>query len=67
MLKYIPQDTLFYWNMSLMQKALLFASAMNKGSYGFNGFAHNIVLEDFFQVEGPEPPRKKVHVVQSAP
>ena len=53
--------------MSLMQKALIFASALNKGSYGFNGFGHNIVLEDLFQVEGTEPPRKKVCVVQSVP
>ena len=60
MLKYIPQDTLFCRNMFLMQKALLFASALNKGSYGFNGFGHNIALEDFFEVEGTEPPRKKV-------
>ena len=67
MLKYIPQDTLFHRNMSLMQKALCFASALNKGSYGSNGFGHNIVLEDFFEVEGAEPPRKKVCVVQSAP
>ena len=59
MLKYIPQDTLFFRNMSLMQKALFFASSLNKGSYGFNGFGHNIVLEDFFEVEGVEPPRKK--------
>ena len=67
MLKYIPQDTLFFWNMSLMQKALFFASALNKGSYGFNGFGHNIVLEDFLEVVGAEPPRKKAHVVQSVP
>ena len=59
MLKYIPQDTLFFRNMSLMQKALFSASALNKGSYGYNGFGHNIVLEDFFEVEGTEPPRKK--------
>ena len=59
MLKYIPQDTLFHRNMSLMQKALFFVSALNKGSYGFNGFGHNIVLEDFFEVEGTEPPWKK--------
>ena len=67
MLKYIPQDTLFYRNMSLMQKVLFFASALNKGSYGFKGFGHNIVLEDFFEVEGAEPPRKKACVVQSVP
>ena len=67
MLKYIPQDTLFYRNMSLMQKVLFFASALNKGSYGFNGFGHNIVLEDFFEVEGAEPPGKKACVVQSVP
>ena len=58
-LKYIPQDTLFYRNMSLMQKALYFASALNKGSYGYNCFGNNIVLEDFFEVEGTEPPKKK--------
>ena len=50
-----------------MQKALFFASALNKGSYGFNGFGHNIVLEDFFEVEGAEPPRKKACVVKSVP
>ena len=48
-----------------MQTTLFFASALNKGRYGFNGFGHNIVLEDFFEVEGEEPPRKKVHVVKS--
>ena len=67
MLKYIPRETLFYRNMSLMQKAIFFASALNKGSYGFNGFGHNIVLDDFFEQEGTEPPRKKVHVVKSVP
>ena len=50
-----------------MHKALFFASALNKGSYGYNGFGHNIVLEHFFEVEGTEPPRKKVCVVQSVP
>ena len=64
-LKYIPQDTLFDRNMSLMQKALFFASALNEGSYGFNGFGHNIVLENFSEVEGTEPPRKKACVVKS--
>ena len=53
--------------MFLMQKPLFFASALNKGSYGFNGFGHNIVLEDFFEEEGAEPPRKKVCVVKSVP
>ena len=67
MVKYITQDTLFYRNMSLMQKALFFTSALSKGSYGSNGFGHNIVLEDFFEVEGTEPPRKKACVVQSVP
>ena len=42
-----------------MQKALFSASVLNKGSYGYNGFGHNIVLEDFFEVEGTEPPKKK--------
>ena len=51
--------------MSMMQKALFFASALNKGSCGFNGFSHNIVLEDFFEVEGEDPPRKKACVVKS--
>ena len=67
MLKYIPQDTLFHRNMFLMQKELFFASALNKGSYGFNGFGHNIVLEDLFEVEGAKPTRKKVCVVKSVP
>ena len=53
--------------MSLIQKVLFFASALNKGSYRYNGFGHNIVLEDFFEVEGAEPPSKKAHVVQSVP
>ena len=53
--------------MPLMQKALFFASALNKGSYGYKSFGHNIVLEDFFEVEGTESPRKKAHVVQSVP
>ena len=53
--------------MSLMQTALFFASALNKGSYGFNGFGHNIVLDDVFEQEGTEPPRKKACVVKSAP
>ena len=67
MLKYILADTLFYRNMSLMQKALFFASVLNKGSYGYYGFGHNIVLDDFFEQEGTEPPRKRVHVVKSVP
>ena len=45
MLKYIPPETLFYRNMALMQKVLFFASALNKGSYAYNGFGHNIVVE----------------------
>ena len=59
MLKYIPTDTLFYRNMSFMQKALFFASALNKGSYTFNGFGHTITVDDFFEAEEAEPPRKK--------
>ena len=58
MLKYIPPDTLFYRNMASMQKALFFASALNKGSYGYNGFGYNIVVDDFFEQEGTEPPKK---------
>ena len=50
-----------------MQKALFFASALNKGSYGFNGFGHNIVQDNFFEQEGTEPPRKKMCVVKSVP
>ena len=53
--------------MSMMQKALFFASALNKGSCGFNGFGHNIVLEYFLEVEGKDQPRKKAHVVKSVP
>ena len=60
MLKYIPPETSFYRNMALMQKALFFASALNKGSYGYNGFGHNIVIDDFFEQEGTEPLRKKL-------
>ena len=55
MLKYIPPETLFYRNMTLMQKALFFASALNKGSYAYNGFGHNSVVDDFFEQEGTEP------------
>ena len=66
MLKYIPPETLFYRNMALMQKALFFASALNKGSYGYNGFGHNIAV-DFFEQEGIEPPRKRARVVKSMP
>ena len=66
MLKYIPPETLFYRNMALMQKALFFASVLNKGSYGCNGFGHNIVVDDFFEQEGTEPPRKRARVVKSA-
>ena len=50
-----------------MQKALFFASALNKGSYGYNGFGHNIVVDDFFEQEGTEPLRKKARVVKSVP
>ena len=67
MLKYVPPETLFYRNMALMQKALFFASALNKGSYGYNGFRHNIVVDDFFEQEGTEPPRKRARVVKSVP
>ena len=67
MLKYIPTDTLFYRNMSFMQKALFFASALNKGSYAFNGFGHTITVDDFFEAEEAEPPRKKALVVKSVP
>ena len=67
MLKYIPPETLFYRNVALMQEALYFASALNKGSYGYNGFGHNIVVHDFFEQEGTEPLRKKARVVKSVP
>ena len=67
MLKYIPPETLFYMNMALMQKALFFASALNKGSHAYNGFGHNIVVDDFFEQEGTEPLRKKARVVKSVP
>ena len=67
MLKYIPPETLFYRNMALMQKALYFASALNKGSYAYNGFGHNIEVDDFFEQEGTEPLRKKARVVKSVP
>ena len=67
MLKYIPPETLFYRNMALIQKALFFASALNKGSYAYNGFGHNIVVDDFFEQEGTEPLRKKARVVKSVP
>ena len=67
MLKYIPLETLFYRNMALMQKSLFFASAFNKGSYGYNRFGHNIVVDDFFEQEGTEPPRKRARVVKSVP
>ena len=67
MLKYIPPETLFYRNMALMQKTLFFVSALNKGSYGYNGFGHNIVVDDFFEQEGTEPLRKKARVVKSVP
>ena len=53
--------------MALMQKALFFASALNKGSYAYNGFGHNIVVDDFFKQEGTEPLRKKPRVVKSVP
>ena len=67
MLKYIPTDTLLYKNMSFMQKALFFASALNKGSYAVNGFGHTITVDDFFEIEEGEPPRKKARVVKSVP
>ena len=67
MLKYIPPETLFYRNMALIKKALIFASALNKDSYGYNGFGHNIVVDDFFEQEGTEPLRKKARVVKSVP
>ena len=67
MLKYIPTDTLFYRNMSFLQKALFFASALNKGSYAFNGFRHAITVDDFFEDEEAEPPRKKARVVKLVP
>ena len=60
MLKYIPPETLFYRNMALMQKALFFASALNKGSYGYNGFGHNIVVDDFLEQESKEPLRTRL-------
>ena len=50
-----------------MQKALFFASALNKGSYDYNGFGHNIVVDDFFEQQGTEPPRKRARVVKSVP
>ena len=53
--------------MALMQKALFFTSALNKGSYGYNGFGYNILVDDFFEQEGTEPPRKKARVVKSVP
>ena len=67
MLKYIPQESLLYRNMALMQKALFFSSALNKGSYAYNGFGHDIVLMIFLKFHGKEPPRKKVCVVKSVP
>ena len=51
--------------MSFMQKALFFASALNKGSYAVNGFGHTVTVDDFFEVEEAEPPRKKARVVKS--
>ena len=53
--------------MSFMQKALFFVSALNKGSYAFNGFGHTITVDDFFEAEDAEPPRKKARVVKSVP
>ena len=67
MSKYVPTDTLFYRNMTFMQKALFFASALNKGSYAFNGFGHTITVDDFFEAEEAESPRKKARVVKSVP
>ena len=66
-LKYIPPVTLFYRNMALIQKTLFFASALNKGSYDYNGFGHNVVVDDFCEQEGTEPLRKKARVVKSVP
>ena len=60
MLKYIPTDTIFYRNMSFMQKALFFASALNKGSYAFNGFGHTIAVDDFFEAAEAKPPEKSI-------
>ena len=67
MLKYIPPDTLFYRNMALMQKTLIFTLALNKGSYGYNSFGHKILVDDFFEREGTEPPRKRARVIKSEP
>ena len=53
--------------MSFMQKALFFTSALNKGSYTFNGFGYTITVDDFFEAEEAEPPRKKARVVKSVP
>ena len=63
----MPTNTLFYRNMHFMQKALFFASALNKGSYSFNGFGHTIIVDDFFEGAEAEPPRKKAWVVKSVP
>ena len=53
--------------MALMQKALFFVSALNKGSYAYNGFGHNIMVDNSFEQEGTEPLRKKARVVKSVP
>ena len=50
-----------------MQKALFFASALNGGSYTFNGFGHIISVDHFFEAAEAEPPRKKALVVKSVP
>ena len=67
MLKYIPPEILFYRNMVLMKRALFFTSALNKGLDAYNGFGHNIVVDDFFEQEGTEPLRKKARVVKLVP
>ena len=53
-----PSGHFVLWEHVLDAKSTIFASALNKGHYGFN---------DFFEVEGTEPPRKRMHVVQSVP
>ena len=66
MLKYIPPETLLQEH-GFNAESPLFASALNKGSYGYNGFGHNIVVDDFFEQEGTELLRKKAKVVKSVP
>ena len=67
--QFVPPGILFNVVLcyTLMQKALFFASALNRGSYGYNGFGHNIVVDDFFEQEGTEPLSKKARVVKSVP